>query len=111
MTILNFRAGEPSGGTESNSGPSPHDPQDPPDLIDLIETVIEEERSRLMAAEATVGCLMVGLDPEAVKVQPEVYFPDVAGLARELVSESIRRLDFFRLRELMHQSIYGGNLS
>jgi hypothetical protein len=84
-----------------------HNPPDPPDLINLLETVIEEERARLMAAEATLGCLQSALDPEAIKVQPDVYFPHVVGLARELVSESIRRLDYFRLRKLVHESIYG----
>ena len=109
MTILDFRTSNPPG---SNPDPLSGSPSAVPlDPVDQLEIVIEDERTRLLKADALLGCRQVGLDPEALEVQPDVYFPYVVEMARELVAESIRRLDFFRLRKLVHQSIYGGNPS
>src|SRR5438105_3498823 len=52
-------------------------------LVSPLEAAIEEERERLMRADSVLGCLQIALDPEAVRVTPEPYFPEVVELVRE----------------------------
>ena len=76
-----------------------------------LETVIEDERTRLLKADSILGCAQIALDTEGSVVEvPVVYFPYVVGTARELIAESLRRLDFVRLQPLVHQvAREGGN--
>ena len=81
-------------------------PQDP---IQQLETVIEDERTRLLKADSILGCVQIALDTEASDVDvPVVYFPYVVGTARELIAESLRRLDFLSLHPLVHQVARAG---
>ncbi len=59
----------------------------------VLEETIEEERTRLMLAESVLGCLQIALDPEAIKITPEPYFPEVLDLARQFINKSLRQLD------------------
>ena len=91
----------------STSGP-PHASQraNPDDsLVSPLEAAIEEERSRLMLADSVLGCLQIALDPEAIKLTPEPYFPEVLELAREFINKSVRRLEYDEIRRLLQSSM------
>ena len=70
-----------------------------------LEAAIEEERSRLMLADSVLGCLQIALDPEAIRVTPVPYFPEVLELAREFINKSVRRLDYEEIRRLLQSSM------
>jgi hypothetical protein len=66
---------------------------------------IEEERTRLMLADSVLGCLQIALDPEAIKVIPEPYFPEVLELARQFINKSVRQLEYEEIRRLVQSSM------
>lgn len=70
-----------------------------PDLLEAIEA----ERNRLMQAESLLQCLLAALQDEAGEVQGP-YYPHVIELARELLTQSIGRLDSVHLRPLIEQA-------
>ena len=74
------------------------------DLLSVIDEALEEERTRLMLANSTLGCVQVALDPEAINVAPAVYFPEVLELARQLINTSVQRLEYEEIRRLLHRS-------
>ena len=74
-------------------------------LVSPLEAAIEEERSRLMLADSVLGCLQIALDPEAIRVTPVPYFPEVLELAREFINKSVRRLEYEEIRRLLQSSI------
>lgn len=70
-----------------------------------LESAIEEERSRLSRARAVLGCLQVALlssdrDDEECDVGD---FSDAAAVARELIGESVERLDSANIGPLMRK--------
>jgi hypothetical protein len=73
-------------------------------LVSPLEAAIEEAREGLMLADSVLGCLQIALDPEAVRVTPEPYFPEVVQLAREFINKSIRYLEYQEVRRLLHCS-------
>lgn len=70
-----------------------------------LETLIEDERTRLLKADAILGCVQIALDAEDSDLVdvPVVYFPYVVETARQLIAESARRLDFVQLQPLLYQ--------
>ena len=74
-------------------------------LVSPLEAAIEEERSRLMLADSVLGCLQIALDPEAIRVTPVPYFPEVLELAREFINKSVRRLEYEEIRRLLQSSM------
>ena len=74
-------------------------------LITPLEEALEEERTRLMLANSMLGCLQIALDPEAVRVTPVVYFPEVLELAREFINQSVNQLEYEEIRRLLHRSM------
>jgi hypothetical protein len=74
-------------------------------LVSPLEAAIEAARERLMRADSVLGCLQIALDPEAVRVTPEPYFPEVVELAREYINTTIRDLEYQEVRRLMHCSM------
>lgn len=79
------------------------------DPMRKLESAIEDERTRLLKADSLLGCVQIALDSETSEVDvPVVYFPYVVGMARDLIAESLRRLDFVRLQPLVHQLIRQG---
>jgi hypothetical protein len=74
-------------------------------LVSPLEAAIEAARERLMRADSVLGCLQIALDPEAVRVTPEPYFPEVVELAREYINTSIRHLEYQEVRRLVHCSM------
>ena len=74
-------------------------------LVSPLEAAIEEERSRLMLADSVLGCLQIALDPEAIRVTPEPYFPEILDLARKFINKSVRRLEYEEIRRLLQSSM------
>jgi hypothetical protein len=74
-------------------------------LVSPLEAAIEEERSRQMLADSVLGCLQIALDPEAIRLTPEPYFPEVLELAREFINKSVRRLEYEEIRRLLQSSM------
>ena len=80
----------------------------------LIEAV-EEERHRLMKAEAVLDCVLVAMNDEPECIGEEdcedderiegrrPHYPSILGLARDLVNQSIHQLDSVRLRPMIEQ--------
>ena len=74
-------------------------------LISPLEEALEEERTRLMLADSVLGCLQIALDPEAIRVTPAPYFPEVLELARQHINQSVRRLEYEEIRRLIQRSV------
>jgi hypothetical protein len=71
---------------------------DPEALLDAIE----EERSRLMNAEAVLHCVLIAFDENGGRCNPDgPYLPGVIGIARDLVARTITRLDPDRLDSIV----------
>jgi hypothetical protein len=66
----------------------------PKGLHDAIET----ERGNLSKAESVLGCLVIAMEYETDSINGP-HYPDVAQLARELVSQSINGLDSLVLQK------------
>jgi len=79
---------------------SPRRPRDPKSKIpvygipvpEALHEAIETERGNLSKAESVLGCLAISMEHEA-DTADRPYYPDVAQLARELIRQSINRLD------------------
>ena len=67
-----------------------------------LEELIEDERTRLMKARSVLGC--VALAMEGDEQNSELDFIDIIELARNLINESINRLDSVNLRPLLDGS-------
>jgi hypothetical protein len=63
-----------------------------PDLGALEDTV-EQERARLMKAHAILNCVVIAMEDEGLCTGDGPYYPAVIESARDLVNESINRLD------------------
>jgi hypothetical protein len=74
-------------------------------LVSPLEEALEEERTRLMLADSVLGCLQIALDPEAIRVTPEPYFPEVLELARQHINKSVRKLEYEEIRRLIQSSV------
>jgi hypothetical protein len=74
-------------------------------LVSPLEAAIEEERTRLMLADSVLGCLQTALDPEAIKVTPEPYFPEIVELARQFINKSVRHLEYEEIRRHVQSSM------
>ena len=64
----------------------------PPDLSALEDTV-EQERARLMKAHAILNCVIIAMEDEGLCTGDGPYYPAVIESARDLLNESINRLD------------------
>ena len=63
-----------------------------------LHEAIETERANLSQAESVLGCLANSMEYDADSAN-KPYYPDVARLARELVRQSINRLDSLALQQ------------
>jgi hypothetical protein len=102
-THASFTSGPPHASGRANSDARPESASDADNgftansvcedgdkcLVSPLEAAIEEERTRLMLADSVLGCLQIALDPEAIRVTPEPYFPEVLVLARQFINESV----------------------
>ncbi len=65
---------------------------------EALHEAIEEERGSLSKAESLLGCLAISMEHETDPATAP-YYPDVAGLARDLLKQSINRLDSLNLQK------------
>jgi hypothetical protein len=65
-----------------------------------IEESIEAERARLMTAHTLLSCAAIAMDAEDI-AYPGPYYPTIVELARDLVNESISKLDAANLELAM----------
>ena len=65
---------------------------------EALHEAIEEERGNLSKTESLLGCLAISLEHETDPAAAP-YYPDVAGLARDLLKQSIDRLDSLNLQK------------
>ena len=63
-----------------------------------LHEAIEAERGSLSKAESLLGCLAISMEHETDPATAP-YYPDVAGLARDLLKQSIDRLDSLNLQK------------
>jgi hypothetical protein len=63
-----------------------------------LHDAIEIQRGNLAKAESVLGCLIASMEYETDSAD-RPYYPDVAGLARDLVKQSINGLDSLVLRQ------------
>src|SRR6267142_3513441 len=68
-----------------------------------LHEAIEDERGNLSKAESLLGCLAIAMEYEADSVNGP-HYPDVAELARELVRQSINRLDSLMLQRRLSRN-------
>jgi hypothetical protein len=66
-----------------------------------LKTLIEEERIRLMKAEAVLECAMLAMDETDFEQTHGPYYQNVIGVARDLILHSIDQLDSLRLAPLI----------
>jgi hypothetical protein len=105
-TRANSTWGPPNAPTHANHGAHPDSAGEVGKcLVSPLEAAIEEERTRLMLADSVLGCLQIALDPEAIKVVPEPYFPEILELARQFINKSVRHLEYEEIRRLVQSSI------
>jgi hypothetical protein len=62
-----------------------------------LDEVIEAERSVLMKADAVLNCLALAMDYDDGANIPRPYYAIIVELARDLVNDSISRLDSVNL--------------
>lgn len=66
-----------------------------------LEAVIEDERSSLMTVEALLDCIVLAMDAhEGASIHGPAY-PALVMLARDLLRQSIDRLDSMRLQSML----------
>jgi len=67
----------------------------------MLVDMIEEERSRLMSAEAVLHCAALVMDDEATASAHCPPLHIVVELARDLIARSIDQLDSLHLRPML----------
>ena len=65
---------------------------------EALHEAIEEERGNLSKTESLLGCLAISMEHETDPATAP-YYPDVAGIARDLLKQSINRLDSLNLQK------------
>ena len=94
----------PSIRTRSREDQRSRDKGSYPDDVEIaaerLREAIESERENLSKAESVLGCLAIAMEYETVAPSTP-YYPDVAQVAREIVRQSIDRLDSLTLRRRM----------
>jgi hypothetical protein len=63
----------------------------------VLDEVIEAERAVLMKADAVLNCLALAMDYDDGSNIPRPYYGIIVELARDLVNDSITRLDSVNL--------------
>ena len=74
------------------------------DLPEALRGAIERERGNLSKAESVLECLAISMEQDADSAD-RPYYPDVAHLARDLIRQSIGRLDCVVLRRLLRNRV------
>jgi hypothetical protein len=83
--------------------PTTEEPQDSPDSPTTLEDIIEEERTRLMVADAVLGCTSVAISNDQSADDHAFVYADVIDLARKMIHQTTERLDSAYLRAFYEQ--------
>jgi hypothetical protein len=75
--------------------------------LNALEDLIEAERARLMTAHSIMSCVAVAMEAEEVGSGHGPYYPGLIELARDLVNESIGRLDTLAVAPLFEAAYRG----
>ena len=62
---------------------------------------IENERDRLMTAESLLACVLAAMESYDTDDPDGPYYPSVLELAREILNESLSKLDSAKLKPLI----------
>jgi hypothetical protein len=65
-------------------------------LLKAIENVVEEERARLMSAEAVLHCAAIAMEGDERGAADKPHYPSVIDVARGLVAQSICQLLYLK---------------
>ncbi len=91
----------PSSNPADSSGSQPPTANKAPHRPSLHEA-IEAERSRLLRAHSLLNCLYLALEnPDGSDPDRQVYCPDIVDMVRDIVQESVNRLDSVSMRPLV----------
>jgi hypothetical protein len=71
--------------------------------LEIVEEAIERERARLMNAETILHCVVIAMDEAECVSSHGPYFPNIIGMARELVIESINQLDSVQIGPMLEK--------
>jgi hypothetical protein len=93
-------------GTESSLGDK-SEPADAPAAMADLEDAIEDERARLMDAESILHCVVIAMSEGDPADTHAPYYQNVIGIAREILVESINRLDSVRMRPILERFASG----
>jgi hypothetical protein len=74
-------------------------------MVQVVHSGAEELISLQPIQRRLLGCLQIALEPEAVRVAPEPYFPEVLELVRQHINQSIRKLEYEEIRRLIQSSV------
>ena len=78
---------------QTKSASSPPKPASGAPNLQSLEDIVEDERARLMKAHSILSCVVTAMEDDAVCSADGPYWPSVIESARDLVNESIRRLE------------------
>lgn len=61
--------------------------------LESLEDIVEAERTRLMKAHSILSCVITAMEDEDICPSDGPYWPAVIETARDLIDESIKRLE------------------
>jgi hypothetical protein len=77
--------------------------------LESVEDVVEQERARLMCAEAVLHCAVIAMDDDERDSARSPHYPSVVELARSLITQSIDQLDSPRLKPMLERICVHGD--
>lgn len=80
-------------GSAKRSTTSPPKPAKAVPNLDALEDIVEDERTRLMKAHSILSCAITAMEDADICTGDGPYWPAVIESARDLVDESIKRLE------------------
>lgn len=85
----------PGRNSDSAKGPASSRPKPakPAPNLEILEDTVEEERLRLMKAHSILSCAITAMEGEDICTGDGPYWPAVIESVRDLINESIRRLE------------------
>jgi hypothetical protein len=78
---------------KARSASSPPKPAKAVPNLETLDDIVEEERLRLMKAHSILSCVITAMEDEDICTGDGPYWPAVIESARDLVDESIKRLE------------------
>lgn len=89
--------------THQSARDTESDQTNAPTARGAVEDAIEDERARLMDAETILHCVVIAMNETDPSDTHGPYYQNVIEVARDLVVESINRLDSVRMRPMLER--------